>query len=92
MGMDRFRLDMDRYRKLARQAAADVLTGRVNPSGRLTDTIARKISDYPSDSCFGSGTENEYREDIYVGYRYFETFARDKVQYSSRRNCSWMYV
>ena len=62
-------------------AVADVLTGRVNPSGRLTDTIAWKISDYPSDSCFGSEIENEYREDIYVGYRYFETFARDKVQY-----------
>lgn len=62
-------------------AVADVLTGRVNPSGRLTDTIAGKISDYPSDSCFGSEIENEYREDIYVGYRYFETFARDKVQY-----------
>lgn len=61
--------------------AADVLTGRVNPSGKLTDTIAEKIEDYPSDICFGSKTENEYREDIYVGYRYFETFAKEKVQY-----------
>lgn len=52
-------------------AIVDVLTGRVNPSGRLTDTIAGKISDYPSDACFGSEIENEYREDIYVGYRYF---------------------
>ena len=62
-------------------AAADVLMGKVNPSGRLTDTIAQKISDYPSDSCFGSETENVYQEDIYVGYRYFETFAKEKVQY-----------
>lgn len=62
-------------------AAADVLMGKVNPSGRLTDTIAKKISDYPSDSCFGSETENVYQEDIYVGYRYFETFAKEKVQY-----------
>ena len=62
-------------------AAADVLMGKVNPSGRLTDTIAQKISDYPSDTCFGSETENVYQEDIYVGYRYFETFAKEKVQY-----------
>lgn len=61
--------------------AVDVLTGRVNPSGRLTDTIAGKISDYPSDTCFGSETKNEYQEDIYVGYRYFETFAKEAVQY-----------
>lgn len=62
-------------------AVADVCMGRVNPSGRLTDTIAYHIQDYPSDSCFGSEEENEYREDIYVGYRYFETFAKEKVQY-----------
>ena len=61
--------------------AVDVLTGRVNPSGRLTDTIARDICDYPSHAFFGSHSENEYREDVYVGYRYFETFAREKVQY-----------
>ena len=61
--------------------AVDVLMGRVNPSGRLTDTIAKAIQDYPSDTCFGSETENEYQEDIYVGYRYFETFAKERVQY-----------
>jgi beta-glucosidase len=61
---------------------ADVLCGAVSPSGRLTDTIARSISDYPSFRNFGSGTENFYQEDIYVGYRYFETFAPDRVLYS----------
>ena len=45
-------------------AAADVLVGKVNPSGRLTDTIAQKISDYPSDTCFGSETENVYQEEM----------------------------
>ncbi len=60
---------------------ADVLTGRVNPSGRLSDTIAQDISDYPSTKNFGDGDCNQYTEDIYVGYRYFETFARDKVKY-----------
>ena len=60
---------------------ADVLMGRVNPCGKLTDTIAENIEDYPSQSCFGDLTRNEYKEDIYVGYRYFETFAKEKVLY-----------
>lgn len=62
-------------------AVADLLCGKANPSGRLTDTIARKYEDYPSSSCFGAPKANEYREDIYVGYRWFETFDKDKVLY-----------
>lgn len=61
--------------------AADVLTGRVSPCGKLSDTIAKSVSDYPSDPYFGDRVRNFYCEDIYVGYRYFETFARDKVLY-----------
>ena len=57
----------------------DVLTGVVNPSGRLTSTIAKKYEDYPSSTDFAGKEYNNYTEDIYVGYRYFETFARDKV-------------
>lgn len=59
----------------------DVLTGKVNPCGKLTDTIAYDISDYPSTANFGDLKKNYYKEDIYVGYRYFETFAKEKVQY-----------
>lgn len=59
----------------------DVLTGTVNPCGKLTDTIANDISDYPSTENFGNQDYNNYAEDIYVGYRYFETFAKDKVLY-----------
>ena len=62
-------------------SVADVLTGRVNPCGKLADTIAHDISDYPSTENFGGDTFDLYTEDIYVGYRYFETFARDKVLY-----------
>ena len=59
----------------------DVLCGDVNPSGKLPDTIARHYEDYPSSSNFGNRDYNEYREDIFVGYRYFETFAKDKTLY-----------
>jgi beta-glucosidase len=59
----------------------DVLTGRVNPCGKLTDTIAFDIKDYPSSKYFGDKLKNYYKEDIYVGYRYFETFAKERVQY-----------
>ncbi len=62
-------------------AFADVLLGDVNPSGRLSDTIAYDITDYPSTKNFGNDNKNIYQEDIYVGYRYFETFAKDKVMY-----------
>lgn len=60
---------------------ADVLVGNVSPSGKLTDTIAKHVSDYPSAEHFGDTVREYYCEDIYVGYRYFETFARDKVLY-----------
>ncbi len=59
----------------------DVLTGKVSPSGKLSDTIAYKIEDYPSDSNFGNLDQDIYEEDIYVGYRYFETVGKEKVRY-----------
>lgn len=63
------------------RAAGNLLTGVISPSGKLTDTIAYDIKDYPSTANFGGVTENYYKEDIYVGYRYFETFCPHKVQY-----------
>ncbi len=59
-------------------ATADVLFGHVSPGGRLTSTWARRYGDYPSAENFGYLNGNleteEYREGIYVGYRYFESF------------------
>ncbi len=60
---------------------ADVLMGRISPCGKLPDTIAGSISDYPSSANYGNDRQNRYEEDIYVGYRYFETFSRDCVKY-----------
>lgn len=62
-------------------AVADVLVGDVTPSGKLTDTVAYSIQDYPSTSNYGDEYKNLYQEDIYVGYRYFETFCPEKVQF-----------
>ncbi|MBU3114061.1 glycoside hydrolase family 3 protein [Clostridium lacusfryxellense] len=62
-------------------AAADVLVGDVVPSGKLTDTIAYSINDYPSTINYGGELKNYYQEDIYVGYRYFETFCPQKVKF-----------
>ncbi|MBE5800715.1 MAG: beta-glucosidase [Clostridiales bacterium] len=65
-------------------AAAELLVGQGNPSGKLTDTFARDLSDYPfAEAFFDSDEYVDYTEDIYVGYRYFETIpgAAQKVVY-----------
>lgn len=54
----------------------DVLSGRVTPSGKLTETVAKSYDAYPADG-FSGGTTQNYTEDIYTGYRYFETFDPD---------------
>lgn len=65
-------------------AVADILCGDVNPSGKLSDTVAKSFADYPSSARLD---EDEYYvnyyEDIYVGYRYFETLSdmQEKVRY-----------
>ncbi|MDY4693686.1 MAG: glycoside hydrolase family 3 C-terminal domain-containing protein [Blautia sp.] len=59
-------------------AFADVISGDVTPSGKMTDTWALSYEDYPNASFFSymSGNVNteEYKEGLYVGYRYFDTF------------------
>lgn len=60
----------------------DFLSGKVNPSGKMPDTVAYTIEDYPSTKNFGDKYNNYYAEDIYVGYRYFETFKPEAVQYA----------
>ena len=65
-------------------AAADVLTGEVSPSGKLVDTCAASFDDYPSSANFHESDDFvDYDDDIFVGYRYFETIpeADKKVVY-----------
>ena len=63
----------------AGHAVAGVLYGKVCPSGRLACTIARAYEDYPSSATFANKGRVEYVEDIFVGYRHFDTNAPNKV-------------
>jgi len=70
-------------------ALANVLCGRVNPSGKLPVTFAQQLQDYPS-MCFGTdgypGTNKQvyYKEDIFVGYRWFDLPVKEKAGYLKR--------
>ena len=62
-------------------AMLDVLTGKVNPSGRLAETYPVRYEDTPAYRYFPATERNaEYRESLYVGYRYYDT-SRVRVQY-----------
>ena len=63
-------------------AIADVLLGHVNPSGKTQDTWAKDLTDYPSTAGWDQ-QHQAYTEDIFLGYRWFETFdpAYEKVNY-----------
>lgn len=65
-------------------AAAELLVGDGNPSGKTVDTFAKSLNDYPSTYNFHESRDYvDYTDDIYVGYRYFETIpgAAEKVVY-----------
>ena len=82
------------------KAAAELLCGLSNPSGKLSDTFAKRLEDYPSTAGFHESEDYvDYTEDIYVGYRYFETLpgAAEKVNYPfgyglSYTNFEWSVI
>ena len=66
------------YGALGGQAGAgamvDVLTGKVNPGGKLAETWANAYAETPArDNFAGAGRTVQYREGLYVGYRYYQT-------------------
>ena len=56
------------------KAVAEVLTGKVNPSGKLTETFPLSLEDVPSENAYRDEAVMVYSEGLNVGYRYFDTF------------------
>ena len=71
---------MSQLGNLGGDVIVDMLTGVTYPSGHLTDTWAEDYTDYPSSAEFGQNNgnvhEDYYKDGIYVGYRYFDTFGK----------------
>jgi len=63
------------------RATIDILTGYITPSGKLPSTVIKDLNKYPATKTFGLNENVEYIEDIYVGYRFFETFMQEEVIY-----------
>lgn len=61
------------------RSTIDVVTGYINPSGKLPDTIFKDLTLYGANEEFGKKARSIYTEDIYVGYRYSETFTPNNV-------------
>jgi len=62
-------------------AFAEILSGRMYPSGKLSDTQVYSLNEHPTNASFGRKDKIIYEDDIYVDYRYFETFNKENVRY-----------
>lgn len=83
--MDKYRVDGLIFAwhggQFGAEGLVDVITGYISPTGKLPMTLAKDLTDYPSHKNFGHQMRVIYEEDIYVGYRYFETFNKQSVRY-----------
>lgn len=61
------------------QACADLLTGAINPSGKLSETWPVRLEDTPAFHNFGDPHVTQYRESIFVGYRWYDSAEREVV-------------
>ena len=59
------------------EATADILTGKVCPSGKLTETYPLCLDDTPTKENIGTATGERYEEGIFVGYRWYEKKEKD---------------
>ena len=74
---------------LAGNAIGAILKGTDSPSGKMPVTVATSYNDYITSKNFGNKEKTHYYEDIFVGYRYFLTFAKDKILYPFGYGCSY---
>ncbi len=70
-------------------SVCDVLSGRVDPCGRLPMTAARKLSDWPSDANFAAGDRIAYAEGVFMGYRGFDKYSPEAVLFPFAHGLSY---
>lgn len=73
----------------AGNAVADVLYGRVCPSGRLTSAIAHNLDEHPSSATFGATDTQEYTEGVFLGYRHLSTYRPFDIRYNLGHGLSY---
>lgn len=60
-------------------AVVDIVTGKVNPSGKLSETYPISADDVPCADIYGARYAPLYKESVYVGYRYYDTAEKDVI-------------
>ena len=61
----------------SKEAIADILTGKVCPSGKLTETFPLRLEDTPTGETRGDGFVERYPEGVFVGYRWYDTYDKE---------------
>jgi beta-glucosidase len=59
------------------EVITDILTGKINPSGKLNETFPLSLEDTPTGSCVGTAFVDRYQEGVFVGYRYYDSYNKE---------------